>query len=65
MISCSSWYCICSIVEYFLSSVVSILYFVNFLIDDIKKRLVGSTGYPRKVLSFKTSPKFNHVALEA
>ena len=26
MISCSSWYCICSIVEYFVNSVVSILY---------------------------------------
>ena len=26
MISCSSLYCICSIVEYFVSSVVSILY---------------------------------------
>ena len=36
MISCSSWYCICSIVEYHVSSVASILN-RKFLIDDIKK----------------------------
>ena len=32
MISCSSWYCICSMVEYFVISVVSIV-----LIYDIEK----------------------------
>ena len=37
MMSCSSWYCICSIVEYVVSSVVSILY-CKFLIDDICKK---------------------------
>ena len=36
MIYCSSWYCSCSIVKYFVSSVVSILY-CKFLSDDITK----------------------------
>ena len=35
MISCSLWYCICSIIEYHVSSVASILY-CKFLIDDKK-----------------------------
>ena len=41
MISCSLWYCICSVVEYFASSVVGILY-CKFLVDDIKKKYTGS-----------------------
>ena len=50
MISCSSWYCICSIVEHFVNSVVSILY-CKFPIDDIKKSCFvhrESMGYSGK-----------------
>ena len=38
MTYCSSWYCSCNIVKYFVSSVVSILY-CKFLIDDIIKKI--------------------------
>ena len=50
MISCYSWYCICSVAEYFVSSVVSILY-CKFLIDDLKK-----TSLNKKQLFFRPEP---------
>ena len=37
IISRSSWYCICSIADYFVRSVISIMY-CQFLIDDIEKQ---------------------------
>ena len=43
MITCSLWYCICSIIEYLVSSVVVSILYCKFLIDDIYKKGLNDT----------------------